>query len=69
VFERFLDHTCDEKGVLWLLVRWLSYGPDVDTWQQSGRLQAVAVCGYCRRKGLLSQDRDKAAPGREAQEV
>jgi len=21
VFERFVDHTCDKEGVLWLLVR------------------------------------------------
>jgi len=33
VFERFVDHTWDDEGVLWLLVRWFGYGPNDDTWQ------------------------------------
>jgi len=32
VFERFVDHTWDEEGVLWLLVRWFGYGQEDDTW-------------------------------------
>jgi len=69
VFERFVDHTWDEEGELWLLVRWLGYGPEDDTWQHSGRLPVQAVYRYCRRKGLLPQDPDKADPGRDAQEA
>jgi len=69
VFERFVDHTWDEEGVLWLLVRSYGYGPDDDTWQHSGRLPVAAVYRYCRRKGLIPQDLDKATPGRDAQEV
>jgi len=48
VFKWFVDHTWDEEGVLWLLVRWFSYGPDDDTWKQSGRLP-VAARGFSRR--------------------
>ena len=55
VFERFVVHTWDEKGVLWLLVRWFGYGPEDDTWQHSGRLPVAAVYRYCHSKGLLSQ--------------
>ena len=69
VFERFVDHTWDEEEVLWLLVRWFGYGPDDDAWQHSRRLLVAAVYPYFRRKGLLPQDPDKAAPGRDAQEV
>jgi len=69
VFERIVDHTWDEEGVLWLLVRWFGYGPDDNTWQHSGRLQVAAVYRYCRRKGLLPQDPDKAEPSRDAQEA
>jgi len=69
VFERFMDHTWDEEGVLWLLVRWFGYGPEDDTWQHSGRLPVAAVYRYCRRKRLLPQDPDKADPDRDAQEA
>jgi len=48
VFEWFVDHTWDEEGVLWLLVRWFSYGPDDDTWKHSGRLP-VSARGFSRR--------------------
>ena len=48
-----MDYTWDEKGVLWLLVRWFGYEPDDDTWQRSGRLPVAAVYRYCRGKGLL----------------
>jgi len=43
VFERFVDHTWAEEGVLWFLVRWFWYRPDDDTWNHSGRLPASAV--------------------------
>ena len=43
VFERFVDHTWDEEGFLWLLVRWFGYGPEDDTWKHSGRLRVAAV--------------------------
>jgi len=62
VFERFVDHTWNEEGVLWLLVRWFGYAPEDDTWQHSGRLPVAAVYRYCRRKGLLPQDPDKVVP-------
>jgi len=42
-FEMFVDHTWDEEGVLWFLVRWFGYGPDDDAWQPSGRLPVAAV--------------------------
>ena len=48
VFERFVDHTWNEEGVHWLLVRWFSYGPDDDTWKHSGRL-SVSARGFFRR--------------------
>jgi len=67
VFERIVDHTWVEEGVLWLLVRWFGCGPEEGTWQHSGRLPVAAVYRYCRRKGLLPQDPDKAEPGRDAQ--
>ena len=69
VFERFADHTWDEVGVLWLLVRWVGYGLEDDTWQHSCRLPVAAVYRYGRRKGLLLQDPEKAEPGRDAQEA
>jgi len=69
VFERFVDHTWDEEGVLWLLVRWFGYGPEDDTWQHSGRLPVASMYRYCLRKGLLPQDPDKTEPGRDAQEA
>jgi len=69
VFERFGEHTWDEKGVLWMLVHWFGYGPDEDTWQDSGRLPFAVVYGYCRRKGLLLKDAEKAEPGRKALEA
>ena len=69
VFERLVEHTWDEEGVLCLLVRWFGYGPDDDTWKHSGRLPVAAVYRYCRRKGLLPQDPDKTEPGRDAQEA
>jgi len=31
VFERFMGHTWDDRKFLWLLDRWLGYGPDKDT--------------------------------------
>jgi len=31
VFERFIDHTFDDEGVLWLLFRWFGFGPEDDT--------------------------------------
>ena len=69
VFEQFVDHTWDEEGVLWLLVRWFVYGPEDDTWQQSGRLPVAAMYRYCRRKGLLPQDPGKEELGRDTQEA
>jgi len=69
VLERFVDHTWDEEGVLWLLVRWLGYGLDEDTWQHSGRLPVAAVYRYWRRKGFLPQDPDKAEPVRDAEDA
>jgi len=69
VFERFVDHTWDEEGVLWLLVRWFGYEPEDDTWQHSGRPPVAAVYRYCRREGILAQSPDKAEPGRDAQEA
>jgi len=56
VFERFVDHTLDEEGVLWLLFRWLGYEAEDNTWQHLGRLQFAAVYRYCRRQRLLPQD-------------
>jgi len=64
-----VDHTWDEEGVLWLLVRWFGYGPEDDTWQHSGRLPVATVYRYCRRKWLLPQDPDKEKPVRDAQEA
>jgi len=58
-----------QRSLFWLLVRWFGYGPEDDTWQHSGRLPVAAVYLYCRRKGLLPQDPDKAEPGRDAQEA
>jgi len=65
VFERFVDDTWDEEGVLWLLVCWFGSGPEDDTWQYSRRQPVAAVYQYYRRKGLLPQDPDKAEPGRD----
>jgi len=59
VFERFVDHSWDVKGVLWLLVLLFGYGPEEDTWHPSGGLSVGAVYRYCRRKGLLPQDPDE----------
>jgi len=32
VFERFVDPTGYDEGVLWFLVGWFGYGPEDDTW-------------------------------------
>ena len=64
-----MDHSWDGEGVLLFLVRWFGYGPDVDTLENSGPLPVAAVYRYCRRKGLLPQDLDKAAPSQDAQEA
>jgi len=69
VFERFADHIWDDKGVLWLLVRWLGYGLEDDTWKHSGRLPVAAVNRYCRRMFFLPQDYEKAEPGRDNREA
>lgn len=69
VFEKFVDHTWDEDGVLWLLVRWCGCGREEGSWQHSGRLPIAAVYRYCRRHRLLPQDRDRAVAVEDENQV
>jgi len=68
VYEHFLGHSWDDDGVLWLKVSWFGYNEEEDTWQHSKRLPAADVYKYCRRKGLLPQDPDKAVQASDTEE-
>eukprot|EP00170_Pyropia_yezoensis_P000840 contig_3844_g842 len=51
-WERFVDHTYDVEGKLWLLVRWWGYAAEEGTWEPHDGLDERKVAEYCRRVGV-----------------